>query len=152
MTERQDHSPARVTDDPISLQRVRSWDYLHGKARFFGRDHVLETATNFCLKIPGHILEFGVFEGRSISKIRDVLDAHYSKHKIRRKDRKLLYGFDSFKGLPERFENLEAGWFATTVPSLKGVQLVEGYFEQSLTPDLAHSIGRVSLAHLDADL
>jgi hypothetical protein len=38
------------------------------------------------------------------------------------------------------------------VPTLRGVRIVDGFFESSLTPELAAEIGRVSLAHLDADL
>jgi len=38
------------------------------------------------------------------------------------------------------------------VPTLRGVRIVDGIFEPSLTADLAAEIGRVSLAHFDADL
>ena len=38
------------------------------------------------------------------------------------------------------------------MPRLAGVRLVEGFFENSLTPELASEVGRVSLAHFDADL
>ena len=70
----------------------------------------------------------------------------------RRQRGKRIYACDSFRGLPGAYENLPAGNFATQVPRLTGVRIVEGFFEDSLTPALAREVGRVSLAHFDADL
>ena len=40
-----------------------------------------------------HVLEFGVFEGKSLRKIVNMLDDSFK-----------IYGFDSFVGLPENWE------------------------------------------------
>jgi hypothetical protein len=69
-----------------------------------------------------------------------------------RQRRKRIYACDSLRGLPSEYENLPAGNFATPVPRLTGVRIIEGLFEDTLTPRLAAEIGAVSLAHFDADL
>ncbi|TVT15131.1 hypothetical protein FNH06_36740 [Amycolatopsis acidiphila] len=63
-----------------------------------------------------------------------------------------MFACDSFEGLAEDYEHLKAGTFRTAVPKLTGVRIVKGYFDGSLTPELAKEVGTVSLAHLDADL
>src|SRR4029079_8985852 len=62
------------------------------------------------------------------------------------------FACDSFQGLPERYENAGVGAFACTPPTIPGVHIVEGFFEDSLTPELAARVGRVALASLDADV
>lgn len=90
------------------------------------------------------MLEFGVFSGKSITKMA-ICFPHLK-----------IYGFDSFLGLPESWANkLPKGHFNTCgqqprVP--RNVELISGFFQQTL-PDFArtHS-GPASLVHLDADL
>jgi hypothetical protein len=65
---------------------------------------------------------------------------------------KKIYACDSFKGLPEKYENAEVGAFACEPPVIPGVELVIGYFNESLTPALAQKVGPIALASLDADL
>lgn len=65
---------------------------------------------------------------------------------------KRIYACDSFRGLQAAYENLPAGNFATPVPRLALVRIVEGFFEESLTPELARQVGMTSLAHFDPDL
>ena len=100
--------------------------------------------------VEGSIVEFGVFEGKTTRVMRQVLNrlerAQSSKVK------KNIYACDSFKGLSEKFENLEVGTFACLPPNIPGVEMVEGYFEDSLTPELARRVGKVAFASLDADL
>jgi hypothetical protein len=91
--------------------------------------------------VPGNIIEFGVAEGDSTRILRRASSP-----------KKRLFACDSFKGLPERFENAEVGTFACTPPNIRGVDIVEGFFDASLTPELAARVGRVCLASLDADL
>jgi hypothetical protein len=95
-------------------------------------------------------VEFGVWKGYSTRAIRDEL--WRSRIWERRQRRKRIYACDSFQGLPAAYENLPAGNFATPVPRLSGVRIVKGFFEDSLTDELAAEIGAVSLAHFDADL
>jgi hypothetical protein len=70
----------------------------------------------------------------------------------RRRRGKRIYACDSFRGLQAAYENLPAGNFATPVPRLALVRIVEGFFEESLTPELARQVGKTSLAHFDPDL
>ena len=107
-------------------------------------DLVIEIATRLAYRVPGNIIEFGVFEGRSTRVLRRAL------HQLQRGQllgpRKEIFACDSFKGLPEKYENLGVGAFACAPPSIPGVHIVEGYFEDSLTPELARRVGRVALA------
>jgi predicted O-methyltransferase YrrM len=126
------------------------WPAQRGRSTPPSRAQVLELAVSLARPVPGHIVEFGVFKGYSTRVIRDEL--WRSAIWDRRQRRKRIYACDSFEGLAEQYENLGAGTFATPVPKLAGVRIVKGYFDDSLTPALAAEVGRVSLAHFDADL
>ena len=111
---------------------------------------VLEMAARLAHGVPGNIIEFGVFQGFSTRVLRRAVRG-LQRGQLRG-PRKEIFACDSFKGLPEPYENLERGAFACAPPNLPGVQIVEGYFEDSLTDDLARRVGRVALASFDADL
>jgi hypothetical protein len=87
-------------------------------------------------------MEFGVAEGHATRILRRASAG----------TKKRVFACDSFKGLKEKFENAEPGTFACKPPRIAGVEIVEGYFEDSLTPELAAKVGCVALASLDADL
>jgi predicted O-methyltransferase YrrM len=145
-----------LTDDLLAERQARylgcqgDWAELRTHVTFPSRDQVLELAVQLARPIPGHIVEFGVYKGRSTRTIRDEL--WMASLWDRGQRRKRIYACDSFRGLPAAYENLPAGNFATPVPRLARVRVVEGFFETSLTPELACQVGRVSLAHFDADL
>lgn len=126
------------------------WDHLRPRTAFVSRDQLLELVVGLSFQIPGHIVEFGVADGGSTRVIRRAASWHEAR--FPREARKKVYACDSFKGLPEAFENAGVGTFATKPPKIRGVQIVEGYFDQSLTAELAAEIGTVSFASLDADL
>ena len=119
-----------------------AWEQLQGKLTLTSRDAVLELCVSLCERIPGEIIEFGVAEGDSTRTLR----------RASARSGKRLFACDSFKGLPEKFENAEVGAFACEPPRIPGVEIVEGYFEDSLTPELAARVKRIALASLDADL
>lgn len=145
-----------TTDDLPTERQTRylgyqgDWSELRTHVTFPSRDQALELAVQLARPIPGHIVEFGVYKGRSTRTIRDEL--WVSSLWDRRQRGKRIYACDSFHGLPAAYENLPAGNFATPVPRLAMVRIVEGFFEESLTPELARQVGKVSLAHFDADL
>jgi predicted O-methyltransferase YrrM len=147
---------ALISDELLAERQSRylgsqgDWDELRSHVTFPSRDQVLELAVQLARPVPGHIVEFGVYQGRSTRTIRDEL--WISRLWDRRQRGKRIYACDSFRGLPTAYENLPAGNFATPVPKLAGVRIVEGFFEDSLTPQLAREVGKVSLAHFDADL
>lgn len=126
------------------------WTETAGHVTYPSRSQVIELAVQLARPIPGHIIEFGVWKGDSIRVIRDELWRSAIWDRAQRQKR--IYACDSFAGLPDDYEHLPAGTFATPVPTLRGVRIVDGFFESSLTADLAAEIGRVSLAHFDADL
>lgn len=126
------------------------WTVNRGRITYPTRAQVLETALFLSRAVPGHIVEFGTYQGYSTRVLRDEL--WRTKLWDRRQWGKRIFACDSFEGLPEGYENLPSGNFATPVPRLRGIRIVKGFFEDSLTPELAAEVGRVSLAHLDADL
>lgn len=90
--------------------------------------------------------EFGVFTGQSLRQIRN-----YRKPPV--------FGFDSWQGLPEKWEHggnvpHDAGHFACDVPGdfAVGVHLVQGWFADTLPQWLAANDDDVALVHIDCDL
>lgn len=132
------------------LRQPGDWAEFKSRVTFPSRDQVLELAVQLARPIPGHIVEFGVYRGRSTRTIRDEL--WMSRLWDSRQRGKRIYACDSFRGLPDEYENLPVGNFATNIPRLTGVRIVEGFFADSLTEELAREVGKVSLAHFDADL
>jgi predicted O-methyltransferase YrrM len=118
------------------------WEYLKRRITVAPKKSVLELCVALSRNVPGHIVEFGVAKGESTRILRRAL-GHSDKR---------IYACDSFEGLREKFENAEVGTFACEPPRIRGVEIVKGYFEDSLTPELAARVGRVAFASLDADL
>ena len=88
--------------------------------------------------------EFGVHSGKTLKELTNIND--------------IVYGFDSWKGLPEEwnFENPKGAFNTNGVipfePNSKMV-LVQGWFNESLPKFIEQtSINKISLLHLDADL
>jgi len=102
---------------------------------------------NECLRQvapTGLVLEFGVYKGTSISRLAD----HF-------RDR-AIYGFDSFEGLPEAWVFGGPGQFADAAGRLPrvpaNVNLLKGWFEDTLPRFLAEHPGPVAFLHVDCDL
>ena len=127
-----------------------NWTERRGKITYPSRSQVLELAVSLARPIPGHIVEFGTWKGYSTRVIRDEL--WRAKLWDRAQRRKRIFACDSFEGLAEQYEHLAPGTFATQVPKLAGVRIVKGFFDDSLTPELAREVGAISMLHLDADL
>lgn len=91
-----------------------------------------------------YILEFGVYRGESISKIKSMSN-----------ENDIIYGFDSFEGLPENWNNTvcEKGFFSTDgeIPNVEGVKFIKGWFSDTL-PEIKQNIGDISVLHIDCDL
>ena len=88
-------------------------------------------------------LEFGVASGQSINYISQFTTD-------------TVYGFDSFEGLPENWrDGFEKGYFSMNglLPTVnKNVELIKGWFNETL-PDFIKTHNRkISFLHLDADL
>ena len=94
-------------------------------------------------KINGLYLEFGVFEGKSINVIANIVEP------------KKVYGFDSFKGLPEDWNRgdtiYKKGHFSLNeLPKVNyNVNLVEGFYEDSLAVWKEKYKDDISFIHID---
>lgn len=88
-------------------------------------------------------LEFGVFSGRSINYISQFTQD-------------TVYGFDSFEGLPEKWrDGFDKGMFNQngSMPQVNmNVQLVKGWFNETLPGFIQAHNKKISFLHLDADL
>jgi len=89
-------------------------------------------------------LEFGVYQGTSTNYIS-------------RFTHDIIYGFDSFEGLPEKWrDGYEKGVFNRqgSMPSVsQNVRLIKGWFHDTL-PDFMKGINnqKISFLHIDSDL
>jgi hypothetical protein len=96
-------------------------------------------------RIPsvGLWLEFGVWKGYSINVMAEYTD-------------KIVYGFDSFTGLPEDWRaGASKGRYSVggTLPPVKeNVRLVQGWFEDTLPPFLKEHPENVAILHIDCDI
>ena len=92
--------------------------------------------------IDGMVMEFGVASGYTIKKLAQLLPD------------KTIYGFDSFKGLPEDWGTQSKGAFSCPVPLdlPRNVELIVGMFEDTLPEFLLTHPGVVSFVHIDCDL
>lgn len=95
--------------------------------------------------ILGYVLEFGVYSGDSINNV------------LSRCTDGIVFGFDSFEGLPEDWHRgkdiYEAGRFAVPVPTVNdNVELVVGWFEDTLEDWKRKNLGQVRFIHIDVDL
>ena len=110
--------------------------------------HALDFALGMSSLPKGIMMEFGVWNGTSITK---MANAHPERH---------VFGFDSFEGLPETWDR-EDGAYEPGRFSLKGrlphvpknVQLIKGWFCDTLPGFvMKHKDERVAFLHVDCDL
>lgn len=100
-------------------------------------------------------LEFGVYSGGSILGWYNA----YQRHGVKSR----FFGFDSFTGLPPETEDPNTIWHAGQfsmsghVPDMianhPGIQLVKGYYADSLTEEVATRLGdtKIGIVHFDCD-
>ncbi len=92
----------------------------------------------------GLFLEFGVRSGGTINHIAKL------------NPKQTIHGFDSFEGLPERWAgwSLDKGAFrGEGIPEVAAnVELVVGWFDESLPPFLETHPDDVALVHIDSDI
>jgi hypothetical protein len=88
------------------------------------------------------VCEFGVFKGESINHVSKLTQ-------------KTVYGFDSFQGLPEEWGDTwkKGDFIVPRLPKVRdNVELVQGWFNESLPPFLQKHPGKVAFLHVDCDL
>jgi hypothetical protein len=88
-------------------------------------------------------LEFGVATGHTVNYI-----SRFTNDKV--------YGFDSFEGLPEKWrDGYEKGFFSKNgvLPEVNSnVELIKGWFNETLLGFIQKQNKKVSFIHMDADL
>ena len=119
-------------------------------------EHLIETLENDGIK--GDIVEFGTYYGHWVQVICEALE--------RRGWSRRVWGFDSFEGLPKPdvalnpdcwTEGMYTAPFDEVVARLlvekrSYLQLVKGWFNETLYREPATSIGEIAYARIDGDL
>ena len=110
-----------------------------------GRLELLEYALTL-VKTDGFFAEFGVYKGDTLSLIATRID-------------QVVYGFDSFEGLPaDWFLNVDKGYFSLqgNLPELnipqQNFRLVKGWFNDTLPIFTSQVESKAAFLHIDCDL
>ena len=133
----------------IELQKralTETADYIDEKMNdvysLSSRSEILIYAASKCATTGLH-LEFGVYSGQTINLISKTFNSE------------VIYGFDSFQGLPEDWrDGFPSGIFKLNiVPKVnKNVQLVKGLFNETLPKFIEANPGNIAFMHIDCDL
>lgn len=114
------------------------------KAKLFEDKYVLLNFALSSVTVGEMFFEFGVYKGTTINYIAKRING------------KMIYGFDSFEGLPANWRpGMEKGHFKlNNLPRVNGnVKLVTGYFDVSL-PNFVQTgcMSTIAFFHIDCDL
>lgn len=118
--------------------------------------------------VPGDYLEFGVFEGRSFTRVAKRMKKDMTPERF--KDMR-FYAYDSFEGLPETLDKFAPSHFykgSFKAPrdlfeanykkaglSMEQLEVVPGFYDQSLTPELAKQqfeSRKIAMTYIDCDI
>ena len=120
---------------------MRSWGKCIG---------CLKTGISLVDKNLNHILEFGVWKGRTLQLIRDSFDNSFQ-----------VFGFDSFMGLPCDWIGGRRKWGSTVpkghfntngeIPDIPDATFFKGWFENTV-PEYLSMAQSIGLIHIDSDL
>jgi hypothetical protein len=122
--------------------------YLSDAAQLTSDAEVLRYGSDR-VKIKGLYIELGVCTGKTINFLA-ALNPHQR-----------LYGFDSFEGLPEDWVRADrifpAGTFAFRNPELlppvlHNVELIKGWFKDTLPPFTEKHEQQIAFLHIDSDI
>lgn len=148
---------SKVDKDNFSIEHFHNSKISNSLLKGLSEERIAHLNKIFEEKfIDGEILEFGVYKGTTINLL-----AENFKNNI-------IYGFDSFEGLPEPWITKEKeknkrpetikhkkGFFSLdSLPLVKdNVSLVKGFFEKSLPTWIQNNnIEQIKLLHIDSDL
>ena len=141
----------RIPSTPIELRRIAVEDSARYVYENFPDVQVFshrEETLHFAIKqatVDGHFLEFGVNTGATLRQCAEALPDQQ------------FFGFDSFRGLPEDWggTNLLKGRFdrGGKLPKMpNNVELVSGWFEDSIPEWKKKHAGPIGFCHVDSDL
>lgn len=136
-----------IDKNNISIENFKLATVIKGKKKIGNRLEHLKHALSKT-STDGEVLEFGVFNGTTINVI-----SNFFKNDI-------VYGFDSFEGLPETWKMSESNIFKTGHFSVKNlpivnqnVRLVKGWFNDSIPIWLKNNkTENIKFLHIDCDL
>jgi predicted O-methyltransferase YrrM len=136
-----------INKNNISIEKFKLAPVIKGKKKIGNRLEHLKYALSKTIKI-GNVLEFGVFDGTTINVI-----SNFFKNEI-------VYGFDSFEGLPEKWKMsdrniFEVGHFSVTnLPTVnENVKLIKGWFDDTLPIWIKnYKNENIKFLHIDCDL
>lgn len=127
---------------------LESWDFIQSASptlpkltgtNFTSIKHAIQEA-----RLDGLILEFGVFNGKSIRRISEFSPSD-------------IYGFDSFEGIPEAWNDEPSGSYSAegVLPAVpKNVTLIKGWFNDTI-PTFLNQLKQdpvIRFLHIDCDL
>lgn len=124
---------------------LESWEYIktqHQSALLLGTNtKTIELAFSHA-KPEGLVLEFGVYNGKSIRNIASIVATQ-------------VHGFDSFEGIPENWNDEPSGSYSANgelpeVPS--NVTLHKGWFEDTVPKFKEEHSGAIRFMNIDCDL
>jgi len=114
------------------------------KKKLTSRTENLQCSLKHVSKEFSHVLEFGVYTGKTCRFIRKTLDKSYE-----------MFAFDSFEGLPEYWPqgDLKAGFFSVkgAIPDVDNVTFHKGWFEDTIH-DYLKDPAPIAFLHIDSDL
>lgn len=123
-----------------------SWDYLCAAGptlpAMIGGGLKIITLALEKARLEGLVLEFGVFNGKSIRQIAALVDC-------------TVHGFDSFEGLPEDWGGEGKGSYSAfgQLPEVPdNVRLHRGWFENSIPEFRKNEKGAIRFINIDCDL
>ena len=124
---------------------LESWAYikaLHRSALLLGTNTKTIEQALAQAKLEGLVLEFGVYNGKSIRNIASIVNTE-------------VHGFDSFEGIPENWNDEPSGSYSANgelpvVPS--NVTLHQGWFEDTLPKFIKENSSPIRFMNIDCDL
>ena len=124
---------------------LESWAYvktLHRSALLLGTNTKTIELALAQAKLEGLVLEFGVYNGKSIRNIASIVNTE-------------VHGFDSFEGIPENWNDEPSGSYSANgelpvVPS--NVTLHQGWFEDTLPKFIKENSSPIRFMNIDCDL
>jgi tetratricopeptide (TPR) repeat protein len=135
-----------IANEEGAFAEIASWEYLKTldlqSATLVGSGtKTIDIAFNEA-KLNGLILEFGVYNGKSIRYIASLTDSK-------------VHGFDSFEGIPENWNTEPSGSYSAngqlpTVPN--NVTLHQGWFDQTIPLFKKQNTEPIRFINIDCDL
>jgi hypothetical protein len=125
-------------------ERICNHPYFIKRSRDGVIRKVVLRETKPFVKLDGLYLEFGVYQGMTINYIARLFPTQK------------IYGFDSWQGLPENWNQFPKGSYSTNgvIPEVPpNVELISGLFEDTLPEFIKdYPDTKTAFVHIDSDL